>query len=631
MTAGRAWVIALSAALAASLTAAQPLPPARDLAYLGPITLQVDATDVEHKVLHVVETIPVRPGPLLLLYPQWIPGNHSPTGQVKRLAGLRIAAAGRTVPWTRDPEHPNAFRIDVPAGVSSLELRFQHLMSLHDDGYSSVLTRKIGAVAFQGAVLYPAGHQVARIDVDASVRFPAGWKQAGALRPLGESDGWVKYERVSLETLVDSPVYAGRHLRRIDLDAGASRPVFLDVFAADPGSLAATEEQIDIHRNVVRQADRLFGARHFAHFDMLLALGEEVTSLGLEHQQSSENSAKPGYFTDWKASARGRYMIPHEFVHSWNGKFRRPRDLWAGDFNAPTRNSLLWVYEGLTQYWGDVLAARSGMYNLEEARDRLAHDVAWLQSHAGRHWRSVQDTTYDPITMGRQLSLDWGSWQRNEDYYLEGALIWLDADTRIRELSGGERSLDDFARAFFGVEDGRITPLLYDLDDVVGSLRRVQSFDWAPLLKAQVEGINGAAPLDGLMRSGWRLVWSDKQSEPAKAADAYREVADFRYSIGIRIGKKGDIVQVMWESPAFRSGLSSGPMLLAVNLQEYKPELLAAAITAAKESGEPLELLVKEGREYRVIRLDYHGGLRYPALERIEGTKDWLTPIMSAR
>lgn len=627
----RIFGIALGGAFAVGLVFAQALPQARDVPYLGPITLQVDATDVEHKVLQVVETLAVRPGPLLLLYPEWIPGDHSPTSQVKRLAGLRIVAAGKNVPWTRDPTHLNAFRVDVPAGVSSLELRFQHLLSLHEDGYSSVLTRKIGAVAFHGAILYPAGHDVARIEVDARVRFPAGWKQAGALRATAESDGWFKYERVSLEALVDSPVYAGRHLRRIDLDAGASRPVFLDVFAEDAGSLAATEEQIEIHRNVVRQADRLFGARHFAHFDILLALGEEVTTLGLEHHQSSENSGKAGYFTDWKDVARGRYMVPHEFVHSWNGKFRRPRDLWAGDYNAPTRNSLLWVYEGLTEYWGNVLAARSGMYTLEEARDRLANDVAWLQAHPGRSWRSLQDTTYDPISMGRQLALDWNSWQRFEDYYDEGALIWLDADTRIRELSGGQRSLDDFGRAFFGVQDGRVAPLLYDFDDVVRSLGDVQAYDWARLLKAQVEGINATAPIDGLTRSGWRLAWTDKQSEPAKAVDAYRESTDFRYSIGIRIGKAGKITQVMWESPAFRAGLASGPTLLAVNFQEYKPELLRAAITAAKERGEPIDLLVKDGAEYRVARIDYRGGLRYPMLERIEGSKDWLTPIMSAR
>jgi len=527
-----AWlrVLALAASLLGGLAFAQPVPPARDAPYLGAIAIEVDATDVDHKILQVVETIPVRPGRLVLLYPEWIPGAHSPIYQVKRLAGLRISAAGKSLAWQRDSANLNAFRVDIPAGVSSLAISFQHLLSLQDDSYSSVLTSTIAAVDFRGAVLYPAGHHVSRIDVDASVRLPARWRNATALRPVSEADGWVKYGRVSLETLVDSPVFAGRHSRRIDLDAGASRPVTLTVFAEDPASLAASDEQIEIHRSIVRQADRLFGARHFAHYDILLALGDEVRSLGLEHHQSSENSGKAGYFTEWKRHVVDRYIVPHEFAHSWNGKFRRPRDLWAPDFNTPTRNSLLWVYEGQTQYLGEVLAARSGMYTPDEARERLAYRAAWVAGHAGRSWRSLQDTAHDAMSMGRQLALDWNRWQRFEDYYEEGALIWLDADTRIRELSGGTRSLDDFALAFFGVEEGRVAPLLYDFQDVVGTLARVQPFDWARLLKAQVDDINAAAPLDGLTRAGWRLAWTDRQSEYAKSVDAYFESTDLRYS-----------------------------------------------------------------------------------------------------
>ena len=624
-------VLAFVALLVVGVASAQPISAPRDTPYLGPIAIAVDATDIEHKVFQIVETIPVRPGPLVLLYAEWIPGSHSPTNQVKRLAGLRISAAGKSIAWQRDSANLHAFRVDVPAGVSSLEIRFQHLLSLQEDSYSSVLTSTIGVISFRGAVLYPAGHDVSRIDVDASVRVPAGWRSASALRPASEGEGWVRYGRVSLETLVDSPVFAGRHSRTVDLDGGATRPVTLTVFAEEPASLAATDEQLEIHRNVVRQADRLFGARHFAHFDILLALGEDVGSVGLEHHESSENSGKPGYFTDWKRHVVDRYMIPHEFAHSWNGKFRRPRDLWAADFNTPTRNSLLWVYEGQTQYWGEVLAARSGMYSADEMRDRLAYRAAWVSSHAGRAWRSLQDTAHDGISIGRQQPLDWNSWQRFEDYYEEGALIWLDADTRIRELSGGARSLDDFALAFFGVQDGRVAPLLYDFKDVVGTLASVQPFDWSKLLKSQVDQINVAAPLDGLTRAGWRLGWTDQQSDYAKAVDAYFEFTDLRYSLGIRVGKQGQIAQVMWDSPAFRAGLARGPTLVAVNLREYKPDVLRAAISAAKAGSEPIDLLVKEGSQYRQVRIDYRGGLRYPRLERIEGTKDWLAAIVAPR
>lgn len=616
----------------ATLAAAQPLPPARDVPYLGPIAIAVDATDLDHKVLQVVETIPVRPGRLVLLYPEWIPGKHSPTNQVRRLAGLRISAGGKAIAWERDSANLHAFRVDVPAGVSSLEIRFQHLLSLYGDPYASLLTSKIGAIAFRGAVLYPAGHDVSRIDVDASVRLPAGWQQASALRPASEADGWTRFARVSLETLIDSPVFAGPHSRRFDLDPGAARPVTLTVFAEDAASLAASDEQIETHRRVVTQADRLFGARHFAHFDILLALGEEASRLGLEHQQSSENGAKPGYFTDWKRHAADRYVIPHEFAHSWNGKFRRPRDLWAPDFNTPTRNSLLWVYEGQTQYWGEVLAVRAGMFTAEEGRERIAYRAAAVASQPGRAWRNLQDTAHDAISMGRQQPLDWGSWQRFEDYYEEGALLWLDADTRIRELSGGARSLDDFARAFFGVQDGRVAPLLYDFDDVVAALGQVQSFEWAKRFRAQLEGVGTPAPLDGLARAGWRLAWSDRQGDYAKASEDYNEAIDLRYSLGVRVDKRGQIVQVLWDSPAFRAGLARGPTIVAVNLREYKPDVLRAAIVAAgKPGGEPVELLVKDGPQYRSLRIDWREGLRYPRLERIEGTHDLLSAIFAPR
>lgn len=623
-------VAALWAAASFGSCQAAGLPAARDVPYLGVISLQVDASDVERKQLQVREVLPVRPGRLTLLYPQWIPGEHGPTNEVKRLAGLRIDAAGRALPWRRDPEHTHAFIVDVPAGVTQLTVQFQQLLPLQPSGGDPWLGRRLLDVQWQGAVLYPAGYRASRIEVDASLRLPPGWKHGSALRVVGQGADELRFERVSLETLVDSPVFAARHAKRIELDPGSPRPVFLNVFAEEAASLEYTEAAMDAHRNLVRQADRLFGARHFAHYDVLLALGEDL-ALGLEHHQSSENSAKPGYFKDWAKSVPGRYIVPHEFVHSWNGKFRRPRELWTPDFNTPARNSLLWVYEGQTEYWGEVLAARSGMMSAAEVRERLARTVAWLQASAGRRWRSLQDTTDDQIIAGRKLSFEWHSYLRFEDYYDEGSLIWLDVDARIRQMSGGARSLDDFARAFFGMEDGRVEPLLYDFADVTAALGRVQAFDWAGLLRERLDSVGSDAAFDGLGRSGWRLVWTDKPSEYAKIADAYRETASFLYSLGLAIGKDGRIGDVVWDSPAFRAGLTTGLSVLAVDWRAYDADVLAGAITAAKDRPQPIELLVKEGSDYRVARIDWHGGLRYPQLERIEGTDDLLTPILSAR
>ena len=622
----------IAVALIAHAALAQSLPPARDIAYLGPIKLVVDATDIDHKVLHVRETLPVRAGPLTLLYPKWIPGTHAPTNELKRLAGLRIEAGGKTLPWRRNPDDFHALSVDVPSGITQLELQFQQMLPHEPSGSEAYLGRSFINLKWQGAVLYPAGHYASRIEVDATLRLPSGWQHGSALRPASSSGEELHFERVSLETLIDSPVFAGRHFKRVELDPGSARPVFLNLFAEDAAALDYKEEHIEAHRNLVRQADRLFGARHFAHYDLLHVLFERGFGFGLEHHQSSENSAKPGYFKDWAKNSFERYVIPHEYVHSWNGKFRRPADLWAPDFNAATRNSLLWVYEGQTEYWGEVLSARSGMVGVPDMLERFARIAAGAQhGNPGRNWRNLQSTTDDEITIGRRLPVEWPSWQRVRDYYNEGALIWFDVDTRIRELSGGQRSLDDFARGFFGVEDGRVAPLLYTFADVVAELQRVQPFDWAAFFRAKLDVVGPEAPLAGLERAGWRLTWSDQQSDYAKSADSFYESADFRYSLGLRVGKEGRIADVLWDGPAFKAGLARGLSLLAVNLRAYKPDVLRDAITAAKTGAQPIELLLKDGNDYRIVRIDYRGGLRYPKLERIEGSEDLLTPILSAK
>jgi predicted metalloprotease with PDZ domain len=621
--------------LAFDVALAQALPAAQDVPYLGPIQLQVDATDVDHQVLRVHETLPVRPGRVTLLYPQWIPGNHGPTNMVKRLTGLRIEAAGSVLAWHRNPDHLHAFVVDVPAGVSELSLDFIQVLPTDATGDDAILGHRLADLQWQGVVLYPAGHYSSRIEVDPVVRFPKGWQAGTALRPLAGSDGagsgeW-RFERVSLETLIDSPVFAGRHFKRVPLDDSAEQPVALNLFAEDPAALETTAEAIQAHRNLVPQFDRLFGARHFAHYDVLLALSEKPRGPGLEHHQSSENSAKSDYFKNWSKTSFQRYMVPHEFAHSWNGKFRRPADQWTPDFNTVMRNSLLWVYEGQTQYWGDVVSVRAGMVPLADMLEVFAGYAAYHHDgDAGRRWRSLQSTTDDPVTMGRQLPVEWPDWQRSEDYYVEGALIWLDVDTRIREMSGGQRSLDDFARAFFGGENGRVTPLLYTFDDVVRELQRVQPYDWAADLRRKLDTVDAPPPTAGLERAGWRLVWSERQSDYRASLEAFHKFSGFRYSLGLTIGESGKI-SVTWDGPAYRAGLTNGLTLLAVNRRTYKPEVLRDAITAAKSTTEPIELLLKDGDEYRIVGVDYHGGLRYPGLERIPDKPDLLTAIFSPR
>jgi predicted metalloprotease with PDZ domain len=628
----RSFSLALAVLAATSTAVSAQVPVSRDIPYPGAITLMVDTTDIDHRVMRIHERLPVTKGRVTLLYPQWIPGHHGPTNLVKRLAGLRFSADGRPLAWTRDADNLYAFHVEVPAGVTTLDVEFQQLLKRDPDGDMGTLTDAFVAVEWQGVVLAPAGWAVSRVPVDASLRLPSGWHQGSALRPKTTTIDSVDYERVSLETLVDSPVYAARYYRQIPLDPpGTDKPAFLDLFADHPESLAATDAQIETHANVVHQAERAFGSRHWAHFDFLLALTDENMRLGLEHHQSSENSASGKYFTDWDHSTGERYLIPHEFTHSWDGKFRRPKDLWAPDFNTPTGNTLLWVYEGQTQYWGEVIATRAGMYTAEEYRERLAEDAARLQADPGRRWRPLQDTVHDEIIAGREAPRDWGNWSRFEPYYDEGALLWFDVDTRIRELSGDQRSLDDFARAFFGVDDGRITPLLYTAEDVYAQLNRIQPYDWAGFFSSHLDNLT-EAPLDGLARSGWRLGWTDKESDYRKRnRPPGRRGSSYAYSLGFSVGDDGGLRGVTWNGPAFKQGLGEDATLVAVDSHEFSIDTLDAAIRRAEHGTQPIALLFKIGKEYRTIDIDYHGGIRYPELQRIEGTPDRLSRILTAR
>jgi len=497
---------ALHAQPAAPLEAATPPPPPapRDAPYpAGPLRLEVDATDLDRRIFRVRETIPLAgPGPVTLLYPNWLPGNHAPRGELKLLGGLVIRAGGEALPWTRDPLDVFALRVTPPPGARALEVEFQFLSPTAPDQGRVVMTPEMLNAQWVALTLYPAGYYVRRITVEASIRLPAGWGYATALETAARQGDLVRFKPVAFDVLADSPLFAGVYHREFDLDPGGRSPVRLNLFADSPELLAATPDQVERHRELVRQADRLFGARHFDHYDFLLALSDRLGGIGLEHHRSSENGTNPDYFADWNAQAPERDLLPHEYSHSWDGKYRRPADLWTPDYNTPMRNSLLWVYEGQDQYWGYVLGARSGLLTRQQAMDALAMTAASFSiGRPGREWRSVEDTTNDPIITARR-PIPWTSWQRNEDYYSEGQLVWLEVDATIREMSRGRRSLDDFARAFFGMHDGDYGELTYTFDDVVAALNAVQPNDWASLLRERVDMVRPAPPFEGLSRSG---------------------------------------------------------------------------------------------------------------------------------
>ena len=621
-------ISAAALALALAYPARADVPVPVDQPYPGTIVLNVDATDLSQQIFRMHMTIPVQPGPLTLLYPQWLPANHGPNGPITQLAGLKFTANGRPVAWTRDPLQVYAFHLTVPEGATSLEGEYQYLSPLDTGQGRITMTDDILGVQWISTTLYPAGYVARGINVQANLKLPAGWQYATALETDNRAGDEVHFRTSDLETLMDSPLFAGRYSKRFELDPDGKVRVTLNVFADSPESLEAKPDQIAAHRALVQQAYKLYGSHHYDHYDFLFALSDEFGGIGREHHQSSENGVKPGYFTDWSKSEAGRDLLPHEYTHSWNGKFRRPAGQNVPNFNTPMDNELLWVYEGQTQYWGNVLAARSGLVSLAGARDALAASAARYDSVTGRAWRTVQDTVYDPI-MNARRPLGWPNWQRSEDYYVEGMLIWLDVDTRIRELSGEKRSLDDFARAFYGVNDGSHLPAFYTFDDVVATLNKVQPYDWAAFLRTKLDGHGPGAPLDGLARAGWKLVYTDTPTDYLKAVDDRNKVLDLTYSLGFTVAQDGAIRNVVWDGIGFRAGLAANTTVMAVNDRVYKPELLKAAIRDAKD-GQPIRLLVKKGNVLRTIALDYRDGLRYPRLERIPGTKDRLEEIFAA-
>lgn len=615
--------------------AAPSIPVPRDVAYPGVVELRVDATDIEHRVFRIRQTLPVSgPGPLTLLYPRWLPGNHSTTGPIEMLAGLRVrTATGASVDWQRDPERTYAFHVVVPAGTPQLELQFEFVTPIDSSQGRVVMTPNLLGLQWEKALLYPAGHYSSRITYRPSITLPPGWEYATALEGAQRQGDAVQFSAVSLERLVDSPLFAGPHARRIELDGDARAPVHLDVFADRATELAATDEQVEFHRRVVREARELFGSRHYRHYDFLLAVSDQFSGIGLEHHESSENGVSTGYFTDWTGStATSRDLLPHEMVHSWNGKFRRPADLWTPSYEIPMGSSLLWVYEGMTEYWGIVLAARSGLWSPQFTRDMLAqYGAAYDGGRAGRTWRNLQDTTQQPAILYRGAQ-SYPSWQRGKDYYTEGAFVWLDVDTKLRELTQGRRSLDDFARRFFGVDDGRIEPLTYTFDDVVATLAAVAPFDWARFLRERLDGHGPGAPMDGLARAGWRIAYGEEPSDVTRTLDSASESDNFLFSLGLAVGKGGKLTEVYWDSPAFKAGLAPGMSVVAVNGRAYSAALLREAIKAAHdEASAALDLLVRDADTYRTVSVDYHGGLRYPRLERIEGTADRLSAILKPR
>jgi predicted metalloprotease with PDZ domain len=642
--------IALCAVLSTALTAAvqaapetagpsatSPITPIiapKDRAYAGEIQLKVDASDTGHRIMRVHETLSGVSPDTVLLYPKWLPGTHAPEGTLDRIAGIRITANGAPVTWKRDPVDVFALRLNLKPGTHAIDIDFDYLSPTSPKVGALEMSRDLMLIEWNELVFYPAGYFARQIPAQVHLTLPADWQFASALE-TASIDHAINFKRTTVETLIDSPVYTGRYASMLDLDPGAAVPVHMDLFADRPEFLAVKPEHLEAYRNLVRQAYKLYGSHHYNHYDFLYSLSDQIQQNGLEHHQSSEDGTDPESFTKWDKEAFARDLLPHEFTHSWNGKFRRPADLWTPNYNVPMQDSLLWVYEGQTQYWGQVLAARSGLRTRQQALDQFAITAAHYEVQKGRQWRPLQDTTNDEIINPRRPQ-SWLDWQRFEDYYDEAALIWLDADTWIREHSKGARSLDDFARAFFGINDGSFTVVTYTFDDIVKALNAVELNDWSAFLRQRLDAIAKPVPEDGFHRGGYKLVYTDKPSDYQSTTEDQRKRIDLLNSIGVEIddkdsGKNGTLSQVIWDSPAFKAKLTEGGQILAINGIAYDADVLKDAIRAAHGTQAPIELIVKIGDRYLVANVDYHEGLRYPHLERDTAEPARLDEILAAR
>jgi predicted metalloprotease with PDZ domain len=604
------------------------IPQPRDIAYPGTIQLTVDASDVTRAIFRIHQHVPVpAPGDFVLLYPKWVPGGHSPRNDIKNITGFRASANGQQLKWVRDDLDVYAFHVTVPQGVTAIDVDYQYVTPTTGNQGRILATPDMESIQWLSNSMYPAGYFVRDIPIQASVIVPQGWKVATALRPSAQAGNRIDYPVTSYEILMDSPLIAGAHYRKIPLTAD----VTLDVIADNEAELAATPEQIAAHKRLVEQAVKTFGAQHYDHYNFLLTISDYLGGNGLEHHRSSEDGTRRGYFTDWDNKLRDRNLLPHEFSHSWDGKFRRPADLWTPDYRTPMQDSGLWVYEGQTQFWGYVLGARSGMLSKEDTLDAIAATAAsYSLGTPGRAWRPLIDTTNDPIVAGRQPQ-PWRSWQRSEDYYSEGQLIWLDVDRIIREQSAGRRSIDDFAKAFFGIRDRDWGEVTYTLDDVITTLNGVQPYDWRAYFQRRVFDVAPEAPLEGITKGGYSLVYTAEPTKWWKSGEKERKVTDLTYSGGMVVGNDGKVSGVLWDSPAFNSGMTVGDEILAVNGRHFDGDALKSAIKAAAGNGAAAQLLIKSGDLFRTVALDWHGGLRYPKLAKTGKGPGTLDALLAPR
>ncbi len=596
-----------------------------------PIRITADLTEAPRKLYHAEIDLPVKPGPATFITPEWIPGNHRPTGPVEDITGVVFTADGKVLPWRRDDENLYEYHVDIPKGITTLHAHLDCIVTSRADD-------KIAVLEWEKLLLYPAHIPVRDIAIQPSVTVPAGWGIGTALTPSGSYDpnakvgGTTQFEPTNVEQLEDSPVIAGEYFHEFALAPEVTPKHFIDVVSDEPKDSDLRPELLNEISNLVRETGAAYNSRHYHVYHFLLTLSDITGGEGLEHGQSSDNGVGEKGFDTQKGQLADADLLSHEFTHSWNGKYRRPYNLYQTDFATMQQGSLLWVYEGMTQYLGNVLAARSGLKSQAAYRDMLAASAAQLDYKSGREWRPTEDTAIAASIL-RSDGPAWSNWRRGQDYYQEGELFWLDADTKIRELTNDQKSLTDFLHIFLG-KGGNTGPLIvtYNRDELIADLNDVVKYDWTTFLHDRIDLVNPHADLDGITRGGYKLVYDD---HPSDSLSMLMKEGGRRggggpnvwYSLGLQLGSDGTIRDVRWGSPADKAKLAPGQKLIAVNGKVFSADELTDAITAAKTGTDPIHFLMQSQDYITAISIDYHDGMRYPAMVRVDGTKDYLDEI----
>jgi predicted metalloprotease with PDZ domain len=619
-------------AIAAKHKAAEAKEPAHPS---EPIVLHVDLTDAPRHILHAHEQIPVSAGPLTLEYPQWIPGDHRPTGPIDNLAGVFVRANGKEIPWRRDEVDMYGIHLTVPDGVTSLDVSYDFLAvpggtgSDEDDATSA----NMAVLEWNSVVLYPAHIPVADIPITPSITVPDGWKSGTALTPTQQSgptqsSNETSFQTVSVYTLVDSPLITGRYFREIPLAPEITPKHYLDVAGETPEDVEIKPAILDSFSRLVREGSALYQSHHYETYHFVLSLSDNVREEGLEHHQSSDNGLPEKGLSDESLAMLNADLLPHEFTHSWNGKYRRPIGLATPDYATPQRGDLLWVYEGMTQYWGGVLATRSGLWTPEQYKELLGLTAASLDQKPGRTWRDLEDTAIAAQIL-RGNTQNYSNWRRSQDYYFEGELLWLDADTTIRQLTHGQKSLNDFCVKFLAV--GGNTPakvVPYTFDDIVNHLNSVVAYDWRGFLTERLTSHANHAPLAGIEHGGYKLVYEDQPTKFEKAAMGLRGGVDAYFSVGLSLSKDGTISDVKMFSDAEKAGFAPQWKVVAINGIGYSDDGFKEALKRAKGTSEPIEFIVSNDNHFRTLKIDYHEGEKYPHLERDSSAPDLLDDIV---